>query len=94
VSYKKRVIASMTYTSKYKGHFMYTTYHLSSPQEINNDIIEAIKAAFKGKQITLTIEEDNDETAFLMANDKNREILMKSIAQDRAGEFVTVKIEE
>jgi tRNA A37 methylthiotransferase MiaB len=73
---------------------MYTTYHLSSPQEINNDIIEAIKAAFKGKQITLTIEEDNDETAFLMANPKNREILMKSIAQDRAGEFVTVKIEE
>jgi tRNA A37 methylthiotransferase MiaB len=72
---------------------MYTTYHLRSPQEINNDIIEAIKAAFKGKPITLTIEEDNDETAFLMANPKNREMLLKSIAQDKNGEFVSVKIE-
>ena len=73
---------------------MYTTYHLQSPQEINNDIIEAIKAAFKGKPITLTVEEDNDETAFLMANPKNKEMLMASIAQDKAGKFVTVKIDE
>ena len=72
---------------------MYTTYHLRSPQELSSDIIDAIKAAFKGKPITLTIEEDTDETAFLMANPKNREMLLKSIEQDKNGEFVTVKIE-
>jgi cytidylate kinase len=37
---------------------MYTTYHLSSAQEINIDIIEAIKVAFKSKPITITIEVD------------------------------------
>lgn len=73
---------------------MYTTYHLRSPQEINNEIIEAIKAAFKGKPITITVEEYTDETAFLLSNPKNREMLLASIAQDKAGEYVTVKIEE
>jgi hypothetical protein len=71
---------------------MYTTFHLRSPQEINNEIIEAIKTAFKGKAITITIEEDMDETAFLMSNPKNRELLLKSIEQDRNGEFVSVQM--
>ena len=39
---------------------MYTTYHLSSAQEVNVDILEAIKAAFKSRPITITIEEDRD----------------------------------
>lgn len=38
---------------------MHTTYHLSSAQEINSDILEAIKIAFKTKPITITIEEQN-----------------------------------
>ena len=36
---------------------MKTTYYLSSAQEINADILEAIKIAFKSKAITITIEE-------------------------------------
>lgn len=39
---------------------MYTTYHLSSAQEINVDILEAIKIAFKSKPITITIAEDTN----------------------------------
>jgi hypothetical protein len=39
---------------------MYTTYHLSSAQDINIDILEAIKIAFKSKPITITIEEDTN----------------------------------
>ena len=39
---------------------MYTTYHLSSAQDINADIIDAIKAAFKSKPITIIVEEDED----------------------------------
>lgn len=37
---------------------MYTTYHLASAQDINEDIIEAIKVAFKTKPITIIVEED------------------------------------
>ena len=39
---------------------MYTTYHLSSAQDVNADILDAIKAAFKSKPITIIVEEDMD----------------------------------
>jgi hypothetical protein len=40
---------------------MYTTYHLSSAQEINSDILDAIKATFKSRPITIIVEEDEDD---------------------------------
>lgn len=39
---------------------MHTTYHLSSAQEVSTDILEAIKAAFKSRPITITVEEGED----------------------------------
>jgi hypothetical protein len=45
---------------------MYATYHLESAEEITSEIVEAIKTAFKSKPIKLTVEEDDDETAFLL----------------------------
>ncbi|MBO9620928.1 MAG: hypothetical protein J7539_18045 [Niabella sp.] len=41
---------------------MYTTYHLSSAQDINADILDAIKAAFKTKAITIIVEEDDADS--------------------------------
>ncbi|MFM2386827.1 MAG: hypothetical protein RL660_1584 [Bacteroidota bacterium] len=40
---------------------MYTTYHLSSAQEVSTDILDAIKATFKSKPITIIVEEDNSD---------------------------------
>lgn len=40
---------------------MYTTYHLKSAQEVNTDILDAIKAAFKSKPITIIVEEDDND---------------------------------
>lgn len=40
---------------------MYTTYHLTSAQEINSDFIDAIKAAFKSKPITITVQEEEGD---------------------------------
>ncbi len=37
---------------------MNTVYHLSSADEINEDLIKSIKAAYKKKPISITIEED------------------------------------
>jgi len=36
---------------------MYTTYHLKSAQEVNTDILDAIKATFKSKPITIIVKE-------------------------------------
>ncbi len=73
---------------------MYTTYHLASAQEINTDVIDAIKAAFKSKPIKLTIEVEDDETAFLMANPANKAMLLQSIEQDKNGKSITANITE
>ena len=40
---------------------MYTTYHLSSAQDVNETILEAIKATFKSKPITIIVEEDESD---------------------------------
>jgi hypothetical protein len=37
---------------------MYTTYHSTSAQDLNSDILDAIKATFKSKPITIIVEED------------------------------------
>lgn len=37
---------------------MNTTYYLSSADELNADIIDSIKAAYKSKAITIIVEED------------------------------------
>jgi hypothetical protein len=39
---------------------MYTTYHLTSAQDINSDLLDAIKATFKSRPITIIVEEDED----------------------------------
>ena len=40
---------------------MYTTYHLTSAQDVSTDILEAIKLTFKSKPITIIVEEDQDD---------------------------------
>ncbi len=57
---------------------MYTTYHLNSAQEINTDILDAIKAIFKTKPITIIVEEDDSD--FELTND------MKAVLDDRLAE--------
>lgn len=40
---------------------MYATYHLKSAQEVSADILDAIKATFKSKPITIIVEEDDSD---------------------------------
>jgi hypothetical protein len=70
---------------------MYTTYHLSSAQDITTDILEAIKANFKSKPITITVEEELDTTTYLLSNPANKALLLKSIEQDKKGEHILIK---
>jgi hypothetical protein len=39
---------------------MLTTYHLSSADDLNNNLLKSIKAAYKCRPITITVEEDSD----------------------------------
>ena len=62
---------------------MYTTFHFRSAKDINSDFIEAI---------VLTIEEEPDETAYLLASKNNKAILLKSIEQDKKKKHTKVTI--
>lgn len=42
---------------------MYKTYHFKSAADINVKILDAIKKAFKGKAVTITIKEEKEENA-------------------------------
>ena len=42
-------------------NIMQKTFHLSSAQEVNAEILDAIKVAFKSKPITITVEEDEND---------------------------------
>jgi hypothetical protein len=57
---------------------MYTTYHLTSAQDLNTDILDAIKATFKSKPITIIVEEDDSD--FELTTD------MKSVLDERLQE--------
>jgi len=57
---------------------MYTTYHLTSAQEVSTDILDAIKATFKSKTITIIVEED--ESNFELTTD------MKAVLDERLQE--------
>jgi len=71
---------------------MYTTYHLSSAQEITIDRLESIKTSFKTRAIKITVEEEIDTTSYLMSNSKNKEVLENSLRQAKNKEFIEVKL--
>ncbi len=58
---------------------MYTTYHLKSAQDLNLDILDAIKAAYKSRPITIIVEED-DSACELTADMKN--VLEERLQED------------
>lgn len=60
---------------------MYTTYHFTSAQELNSDILDAIKATFKSKPITIIVEED-EEHVELTSDIKN--VLEDRLNEDQA----------
>ncbi|AMS25819.1 hypothetical protein AEM51_01160 [Bacteroidetes bacterium UKL13-3] len=49
--------------------------------KIDNQFLEAIKTLFKNKRIKVTIEDEIDETEYLLNNESNKEFLLRSIKQ-------------
>ncbi len=58
---------------------MYTIYHLSSVQDVNQDILEAIKTTFKSQAITITVEEEDEHLT-----EEEKTILDERLREDEA----------
>ena len=70
---------------------MTTTYQFSI-EELSADFIRKLKKFHQNGTVTLLVDTE-DETDFLLQNPKNREVLLKSVAQAEAGNLTAVDFE-
>ena len=64
--------------------------------ELNVSFIENLKLFFKNSKsrLTIVIEEEDDETAYLLKSELNKEILMKSLENARNGNVIVPDLEQ
>lgn len=72
---------------------MTTTYHIS-PDELNDDFLQKLKNTFGRKQLLITVEEDEDETFFLLSTKENRDKFKQSLKELKEGDLVSVTFDE
>lgn len=60
---------------------MYTTYHLKSAQDVGTDLLDSIKATFKNKSITITVEETDSDAEL---TDEMKAILDERLLEDES----------
>lgn len=74
---------------------MVTTYRLNV-DDLSGEILKSIKAAFKGKEIQITVTEANDidETEYLLSSEANKRMIRTSIQELEEGKGVSMTIEE
>lgn len=65
---------------------MTTVFHTTA-EELDENIINSIKAAFKGREIEIAVSEA-DESGYLLRHPANRERLLRAIADVEAGRNV------
>ncbi len=72
---------------------MYTAFHVNA-NELNENFLNGLKMIFKSKRISIIIEEEQDETEYLLSNPANRKILEKSLKNVEAGKLIEVNIDK
>ena len=60
---------------------MHTTYYLESAQEVNTDLLDSIKATFKSRSITITVEETDCDDEL---TDEMKAILDERLMEDES----------
>jgi len=72
---------------------MTTTYRLTT-RELNIKFLTVLKNLYKGKTISITVEEELDETEYLLQSDTNRKMLEESLQNVNDGKLIEVDIDK
>lgn len=72
---------------------MTSTYRLNV-NELSMDLLSSIRAAFKDKEVEITVTEAVDETDYLLSSEKNKSNLYKSLQSLEEGKGVTFTVQE
>lgn len=71
---------------------MYTEFHIKA-SDLDEKFLKRIKALFKSsKKISITVEEEPDETEYLLRSEANRKMLEQSIKEAESGNLIKVNI--
>jgi len=70
---------------------MYTEFHLNAA-ELDLNFLQKLKQMFGNKSISIIVEEEPDETEYLLKSENNRNMLLESMRQADNGELIKVKI--
>ena len=70
---------------------MYTEIHIKA-DELNESFLKSIRSLFKKKNISIIVEEEQDETEYLFQSEANRKMLIQSIRQAEKGELISVNM--
>ena len=72
---------------------MYTSFHLKA-NELNEDFLKKLQYMFKSKAISITVEEEVDETEYLLSTAANRKHLDDAIKNVKNGKLKEVNIDK
>lgn len=72
---------------------MFTEYHISS-NELDNRFIESVKSLYPGKKLSIIVEEEKDETAYLLESEANKSMLLAGLEDVKKGNLIKVKLED
>jgi len=64
------------------------THHIEA-EHLSPDFVEYVRRLFNGKRIRVTVEEETDDTTYLMSDPVNHARLMESMENIRKGEGLT-----
>ncbi len=67
-----------------------------SEKEFTHELLDKLKATFSGKKFKIEVEDEIDETDFILSNEAYAEELIKRIqsVENKTADFVSVKPEE
>lgn len=72
---------------------MYTSFHLNA-DELNEDFFKKFKVMFKSKRISITVEEEMDETEYLLSTEANRKHLEEALKNVKAGKTTKFNLDK
>ena len=72
---------------------MYTTFHINV-NELDTNFLKGLKSLFRNKNVSIIVEEDQDETEYLLASEANRKMLEQSLKNIEEGKLTEVDIEK
>ncbi len=72
---------------------MYTTFHIKAI-DLDESFLKKLKRMFGKKNISIIVEEELDETEYLLSREANRKMLDKSLKEAKAGKLTKVNIDK